>query len=467
MTSKLLADDEEVPSPFAKGAPDLQSLGLAVLPVGGDDGKTPLVKWQKWSRQPSIEFINKLCYRHPEANVGVICHLSGVTVVDIDDPAQLEPMLERFGDTPLITGTPSGGYHLWYLHAGERCCNLRDEGFDVDIKGTAGFVVVPPSAARQGPHAGKPYVFECGSWADLGRLPRIREDSPPRTKGRQGTDHVASANAAPLRSIAVGRRNDTLFRLLLREARYCDTFEDLLDVAFTINDGSFQEPLPPAEVAKTASSAWGYEQRGENWAGRETRAVVDRSTFEILQQNPDAYVLWTKLEIEHGARKEAFAVSPEAMARTEAVKKGWRDKRRYRKTRDWLVEQGFLVQVHFGGHGTGDPHLFRLSSPAAAVESKGTRNVPNTTKHPPPGQSGGSATAPRAARGMPDEIADPLTLGVKLRRLRQAGGLSQTELARRAGVSRATVGNVETGRLWPSAATLQRLEAAFRPQRAA
>jgi DNA-binding XRE family transcriptional regulator len=444
----------------------LRSRGLAVLPVGGETGKKPLVTWAKWTKPPATAFVDKLICRHPDANVGIICHLSRVTVVDIDDLALLGAMLERFGDTPLITRTPSGGYHIWYRHAGERCTNLRGEGLDVDIKGKGGFVVVPPSVARQGRHYGKPYVFERGSWADLGRLPRIRDDSLPMMIGGQGNNCFASAKATPLRSIAVGRRNDTLFRLLLRQAPYCDTFNDLVDVAFTINDGSLEEPLPPAEVATTASSVWRYEQRGENWAGREARAVIDRSTFEILQQNPDAYVLWTKLKIEHGARKEAFAVCPEAMAKNEVIK-GWRDKRRYRKARDCLVEQGLLDPVHIGGRGTGDPHLFRLRRPSVAVESKGARNAPNTTEHPRPCPSDGSAPWPGTACGITDEMADPLTLGAKLRRLRQAEGLSQTELARRAGVSRTTVGNVETARLWPSAATLQRREAVLHQQRAA
>jgi len=465
--SKLLVNDEEAPGPFARGAPGLQSLGLAVLPVGGDDGKTPLIKWRLWSRQPLIEFVSKLCYLHPEANVGVICGLSGVTVVDIDDPAQLEPMLERFGDTLLITGTPSGGYHLWYRHAGERCCNLRDEGVDVDIKGRGGFVVVPPSVARQGLHAGKPYVFERGSWADLGRLPRIREDSLPMMNGGQGNNRFASAEASPLRSIAVGRRNDTLFRLLLSQAPYCDTFDDLHDVAFTINDCNLEEPLPAAEVEKIVHSAWTYEQRGRNWVGHEARAVIRRSEFDILQQNQDALMLWTKLKLEHGSRTQSFAVSPEAMAKNEVLA-GWRDKRRYRRARAWLLENAFLEQTHHGGRAAGDPHLFRLNTPRTDVESRGAFCPPNIMKHPPLERRLGSPTLASAESGVtPDEMADPLALGRKLRRLRLEVGWSQAEMASRAGVSRATVGNVETGRLQPSAATWQRLDAALRKQHAA
>ena len=50
-----------------------------------------------------------LARRYPDANVGVACGLSGMVVVDIDDRSLLPSMLLRFGDTPLITRTPSGG----------------------------------------------------------------------------------------------------------------------------------------------------------------------------------------------------------------------------------------------------------------------------------------------------------------------------------------------------------------------
>lgn len=441
--------------PFSRTAHDLRLHGLAVLPVGGATGKQPLITWARWKKAPGKEFVDKLTWRHSHANIGIICHLSGVTVVDIDDPSLLAAMLGRFGDTPLITRTPSGGFHLWYSYAGEQSTNLRGEGLAVDIKGRGGFVVVPPSVATQGPHAGTLYAFERGSWHDLERLPEMRKHSLPRLKGERGNGRVASTNPTPtgLRSIGVGRRNDMLFRLLLRQAPYCDSLDALLDVAFTVDDSSLEEPLPPAEVAKTASSAWDYERRGENWVGREAKAVVNRSTFETFQQNPDAYVLWTKLVMEHGARKEAFAMPPAAMAKNEVIA-GWRDKRRYRKARDWLVEEGFLEQLHTGGRAAGDPHLFRLSTPSTVVESRGARNAPNITKHLPPSRIGRDA-------GTPEDMSDPLALGRKLRQRRQEAGLSQTEVARRAGVSRATIGNLETGRLQPSTTTMQRLAAVF------
>src|SRR5437588_8913304 len=98
------------------------------------------------------------------ANIGIGCDLSNVFIVDNDDPTVVHAMIERFGDTPLKTSTPSGGVHLWYRGAGEGCSNLRREGLEVDLKGVGGFVVIPPSIRPTGPYAGYAYDFLQGSW---------------------------------------------------------------------------------------------------------------------------------------------------------------------------------------------------------------------------------------------------------------------------------------------------------------
>ena len=40
------------PTPFADAALVLRDLGLAPVPLGGDDGKVPLVKWGTWKQRP-------------------------------------------------------------------------------------------------------------------------------------------------------------------------------------------------------------------------------------------------------------------------------------------------------------------------------------------------------------------------------------------------------------------------------
>ena len=149
--------EPQSPHPFGDNAVLLHALGLVVFPCGGDDGKRPLVKG--WQGRKSAKTVATWAQRFAGANIGVACGASGVVVVDVDRPELVGAMLRRFGDTPLLTRTPSGGAHLWYRKLGPvRSGNLRKQGFEVDIKADGGFVVVPHSRTPKGV-----YVFERGS----------------------------------------------------------------------------------------------------------------------------------------------------------------------------------------------------------------------------------------------------------------------------------------------------------------
>jgi len=66
---------------------------------------------------PGRSTVTKWAEEHASANIGILCGLSQVIVVDIDDAALFRPMLKRFGDTPLIVATRRG-YQLCYRARG-------------------------------------------------------------------------------------------------------------------------------------------------------------------------------------------------------------------------------------------------------------------------------------------------------------------------------------------------------------
>jgi hypothetical protein len=332
--------------PFATAAQKLRGHGLAVLPV---DDKEPRIKFRNWSSPPGEGAIEKLISSFGSMNIGIVCHLSGVTVVDIDDPKLVEAMLERFGNTPLRTRTPSGGLHLWYRHNGEHNRNLRSpEKLEVDIKGKKGIIVVPPSIRPDGQHAGKAYEFISGSWDDLPNLPLILPGA------------FDYGTLIPLHAVESGQRNNMLFSCLLKEVRRCDGVEDLIDVARTIND-DYPEPLSDNEVLKTAKSAWDIHARGDNWSGNEAKFSITRSIYDVLKCDSDMLNLYTCLQFNHGARKEPFAVSPRAMHKHNVIP-GW-GVDRYRNARNKLTALGGINYSHRGGKGNGDPHMFTLGIP--------------------------------------------------------------------------------------------------------
>jgi hypothetical protein len=336
---------------FATSAMSLAKQGLAVIPLGGEDGKVPSVKHGKWTRPPGQQFIRELAGKFPDANIGILCGLSNVTVVDIDDPTLIDTMIERCGDTPLKTATPSGGRHLWYQDNGECCSNLRGlEGLDVDVKATGGLVVAPPSVRPAGEYAGKSYTFLTGTWDDINSLPKVRSGSVPARE--KVADHSRN-------TIGEGSRNDTLFRELLRQARHCDDFNALLDVAVPINE-TFLPPMSDAEVVKTATSAWKKEQDGFNWVGGPSQVVLTDGVHSPLIQHSAALSLYYLLKSSHGARVEPFAICSEAMHECDVIQ-GWGPKR-YTNARRTLVELGFLRIVHQGGSKRGDASKFVFAS---------------------------------------------------------------------------------------------------------
>jgi hypothetical protein len=156
---------------FAVAAQDLRRHGLAVLPVGGVDGKRPLVKnWSRWRWPPSEDFVTKLVRQHGGANIGIVTGLSGVTIVDIDsdDSAVLSKVIGQLGDTPLKARSPRGAPHLYYRSSGERsisfrtCRDLRADLQDlpVDVKG-ARRRYAPPARTLAAPTS---------SWPDRGMI---------------------------------------------------------------------------------------------------------------------------------------------------------------------------------------------------------------------------------------------------------------------------------------------------------
>jgi len=166
----------------------------------------------------------------------------------------------------------------------------------------------------------------------------------------------------PLHTVERGGRNDILFKNLLKEARRCDTEDDLIDVARTINN-DFPDPLPESEVVKTARSAWDYEVQGENWSGREPRVPITRSVYDVLKSDSDALNLFICLQLNHSARKQPFAVSPKAMREADIIP-GW-GVDRYRNARKKLEELKGLNCVHRGGKRGHDPSMFTLSTPVS------------------------------------------------------------------------------------------------------
>jgi hypothetical protein len=369
------------PGPFCLWAVKLGAMGLQPFPVGATkakpEGKIPLVshwpKWKspttiaKWAAQPKFS----------NANIGVACGSSKITVIDVDHPDDIQPALKKFGATPLAWKTPKGGAHLVYKSLGELNGLLKPFGIRGDIRGIGGFVLIPPSIRLAGPFEGRRYEFFPGSsWADLESMPGVRPGiipaRAPVAEARRTTR--ALPNMAPQTG-----RNNTLFNAMLKRASTAETLEEVWSHGLAMNQ-AFTEPLDIGEVEKIEASVWGYQERGENWCGSGGRFVCANDDLDRFDGNGNAFLLFAYVNANH-ARRGEFAICAEAMASANIIA-GW-SKLEYRKQARWLCEHGFLELVHQGGERRGDVSRYRLNM--------GAENDPNIKYTPP--------SLPRAAVG--------------------------------------------------------------------
>lgn len=330
---------------YGQAAVPLAKVGLSPIPVGGEDGKTPLIKW-RGTRGVREAGATALAQKFPGENVGILTGVrSKVSVVDVDEAGLLDTMLARCGDSPLITKTPSGGFHAYYRFNGERNVNRLD-GLKVDIRGEGGFVLAPPSRRSDG----RPYAFERGSWSDLGKLPNVVPASLPDHPDRAGGGQSL---------VYKGQRNSFLHRALLREALAVDSFDDLLDCAHTIN-GDCVPQLEDYKVVKAARSAWKMTLEGNNWCGGPPRGTFIMEDLERLGGDPYAFTFLAKLRLLWGGLNKPFPLDARAMREADTMP-GW-SRNRYLDVIKTLLAFGYLLRVYRGGKYKGDASLYLIRS---------------------------------------------------------------------------------------------------------
>jgi hypothetical protein len=164
---------------FSTYQPIYAEHGIATFPVrivANDNGKFDKRPATKGYLRTGIRGITELARKFTDANaLGFACGpRSKVTLVDIDskDDRHLADALVRFGDTPLISRTASGGFHAWFRHNSEGRAIRPVHGLPVDILG-GGYAVAPPSLVPGGG-----YEFIQGSLDDVARLPTMRSVPP-------------------------------------------------------------------------------------------------------------------------------------------------------------------------------------------------------------------------------------------------------------------------------------------------
>jgi bifunctional DNA primase/polymerase-like protein len=284
---------------FGNWQPQYAERGLPTFPVriAGTD-KIPATRgWQRTGLRGSTE----LARRFGTASALGIALNQRRMVVDVDTKSEsvLADVLAEHGNSPVIAQTASkGGYHVYYgdnANAWRHYKNSRrvirpEAERPIDYLGS-GFAVVPPSVTASGK-----YEFIKGSLYHIGQLPPFQGVVPP-SYAKEAT-YSKDEPKAPIRKA----RNNNLWRACMRRAHSCSKFDELLAFARDLNT-YYCPPMNDGRVVKTAKSAWGYTERGENHFGRHGAWLALEDVTELLS-DPDALTLLAFLNANNGPQAQ-------------------------------------------------------------------------------------------------------------------------------------------------------------------
>ena len=325
---------------FGEWQPLYAEAGLVTFPVDIDRKAPAVGNYLKAGHRASAEWATKFA---DASALGIACGKKNrLTVLDIDEPCEnlLADAMAMFGPSPVLARTASGKFHAYYRHSGEgRKIRNVIEGRNVDVLG-AGMAIAPPSEGAKGR-----YEFIQGSLADFGNLP-VMQGLVPEPVAISPGGEVITEN---------GKRNDTLFKLCLREARSVPDGDALRAFALSINTSGAWEPLPFDEVLRTASGAWGKQANGTNWVGSEPKVILQASEIDRLflpadgvvsGSAQDAMVLLTLLRRLHFG-KPSFFCANEFRRRF-----GW-SLPKFQLARKFLIDSGCLSMVRHASRDNG------------------------------------------------------------------------------------------------------------------
>lgn len=279
----------------------LKRTGHHLLPLGGADGKAPLLR--AWAG-PDLTLARILAPMHRTGSQAYGVRLDGLVVIDCDsDDSDLVAQMEaRFGQSLVHVKTPRG-WHLYYRAAGA-VPNLRGEGLPVDVKTGARSYVVGPLSLRPDGGFYEPVKGLLGNED----LRYIRSASTP--------------NAAP---ILTGHRHVELVKEAMRMLELVDDADELQANLAGIRDDWCVDPatMPDSELAGIVEWAWNCRLENRIYRGRDSAFQVQRCALDALRglaNGADAIALLVLLKDQHGhAPGKRFPLDFDAMRRAGLI----------------------------------------------------------------------------------------------------------------------------------------------------
>ena len=185
------------------------ALGWPVLPVGGDDGKKPLIPKREGGRgvldaTTDPEQLRRWWARWPKANVAIATGAPGPDVLDIDDSDRADDRALAFDGSRVAT---TRGLHVYFKGTEHRTVKLPYG----ELRRKGSYVIAPPSVR---PDTGHVYAWIGGDPAADGALRGYAPDWLTEGRSTAGTGVAPSVG-----QVEPGAMYDHLLDFAVRLAR--------------------------------------------------------------------------------------------------------------------------------------------------------------------------------------------------------------------------------------------------------
>ncbi len=324
--------------------------GLSLIPLGGEDGKTPLVGFAGRNRLPLDVVTDKLT----KANSNVYgVRLKGLTVVDVDkdDKANRAYVKKRFGHSLLTVQTPRG-LHLYF--AGETPnMAIKENNLAIDIKSGENSYVVGAGSIR--PDGGE-YKFLIGDYSKIKQLPPFK-------------DAFVKAISDQVGKVKEGERfQRVLFPKAIEFSPCCDSLEELIqelqgEVNYLCEN---PETIAQSEIIKTAKWAWQKRLENSLYAGEHSAVKTTNFEFKRLMEVKDGELglaLLHTLRHNHSGKRrigKPFPICRQAMEKANIIN-GWKSDK-YQRAKIAILKVGLIKLTKRGGLNKG-ASLYQFNLP--------------------------------------------------------------------------------------------------------